>query len=177
MRARFVFRFLTGEYKTEAELKKAYRRLAKKMHPDNGGKLEDSQQLNAEYTRLMEKFDAERKAAAEKAAAEEAARKAAEEAEKRAAEEAARKAARKAAEKSAETEGDMPKRVADAIKALQGAGFDAGYHRRTYLWVNWPGAGKVRVNCLKNGEFKFSYHGRVFAGVKSIDDLVATLRQ
>lgn len=161
----FKFKFLTEKYATEAELKKAYRRLAKKFHPDNGGNLEDSKQLNAEYSRLMKGFEAARKAA-------EAARKAAEEAARK---EAARKAAEEAARKAAEEKAGMPQRVADAIKALQDAGYEAGYHRRTYLWVNWPGAGKVRVNCLKNGEFKFSYNGRVFAGVKDIDELLKTL--
>jgi len=82
-------RFLTGNYATEAALKKAYHQLAKKFHTDNGGNLEDIQQLNAEYDLLRQKFEAAKKAAAQQ----EAAKKRAEErAKKRAEQEAAKKA-------------------------------------------------------------------------------------
>lgn len=78
-------RFLTGNYATEQALKKAYHQLAKKFHTDNGGNLEDIQQLNAEYDLLRQKFASAKKAEEAKKAAEEAARKAAEEAAKKAA--------------------------------------------------------------------------------------------
>ncbi len=42
--------------KTLEELKKQYKTLAMKHHPDHGGTVEDMQQINAEYDRLFEKL-------------------------------------------------------------------------------------------------------------------------
>ena len=41
---------------TAEELKKAYRELAKKHHPDKGGSTEEMQKVNAEYDRLFAKL-------------------------------------------------------------------------------------------------------------------------
>lgn len=42
--------------KSLEELKKQYKTLAMKHHPDHGGTVEDMQQINAEYDRLFEKL-------------------------------------------------------------------------------------------------------------------------
>ncbi len=41
--------------KTLDELKKAYRKLAAKLHPDNGGSTEEMKKLNAEYDEMFKK--------------------------------------------------------------------------------------------------------------------------
>lgn len=150
-------KFLTGNYATEADLKRAFRKLSKKLHPDNGGKTEDFQQLSAEYDYLEQRFEADRKRKAEedarKAAAEEAARKAAaeERAKKRAAEEAARKAARKAAEEAKKKEkpaGDKFDRILASIPLLGDM-------------VCRPNSKRTAVHVLYKGKRVFGHSGPI----------------
>lgn len=50
--------FDTSKIKTMDDLKKAYRRLAMKHHPDVGGNTQDMQEINAEYDILFERLKA-----------------------------------------------------------------------------------------------------------------------
>ena len=51
---------MTGKFfndiKTLAELKRTYKELARKFHPDLGGDVEVMQQINAEYDKMIEYF-------------------------------------------------------------------------------------------------------------------------
>jgi len=141
-------KFLTENYATEADLKRAFRKLSKKLHPDNGGKTEDFQQLSAEYDYLEQRFEADRKRKAE-----EAARKAAaeERAKKRAAEEAARKAARKAAEEAKKKEkpaGDKFDRILASIPLLGDM-------------VCRPNSKRTAVHVLYKGKRVFGHSGPI----------------
>lgn len=49
-------KFLQGKYTSLTALKKAYRRLSKKLHPDTGGNDEDFRQLRDEYLKLKSQF-------------------------------------------------------------------------------------------------------------------------
>ena len=88
-------RFFADNLTTD-ELKKAYRKLCKELHPDNGGNEDEFKKMQAEYAERTKGGAREqaRKARARRNA-EEAARKAAEEAARKAAEEAAKKATKK----------------------------------------------------------------------------------
>lgn len=77
---------------TTDELKKAYRKLCKELHPDNGGDADAFKRMNAEYAERT-------KGSAREQARKSRARRDAEEAARKAAEEAARKAAEKATKK------------------------------------------------------------------------------
>lgn len=48
--------------KTVEELRKKYRELLRQHHPDNGGSVEDTQEINAEYDRLFALLSKESKA-------------------------------------------------------------------------------------------------------------------
>ena len=49
-------KFLQGKYQTIAELKTAYRKLSKKLHPDTGGNDQDFRELLDEYEKLKSQF-------------------------------------------------------------------------------------------------------------------------
>ena len=49
--------YLTGVYADLVELKKAYYKLCKKLHPDHGGDEEQMKVLNAEYDYLFNRFN------------------------------------------------------------------------------------------------------------------------
>lgn len=50
-------KYFTGQITTIEELKKEYKKLAMKNHPDRGGSTEAMQEINAEYEILSKKLD------------------------------------------------------------------------------------------------------------------------
>lgn len=159
---RFTFRFLTEQYATEADLKKAYRKLAKKVHTDNGGKLEDIQQLNAEYDRLMKRFEADRKRAAE----EEARKKAAEERAKKKAEQEARKKAAKEAVKNWLEE--MMAEIRKIAQKMEAEGYTVRYKQRDGVVFNFNGKRILEVYATKKGYdlYPMAGHAECFKSFK-----------
>lgn len=151
---RFTFRFLTEQYATEADLKKAYRKLAKKVHTDNGGKLEDIQQLNAEYDRLVKRFEADRKRAVE------------EEARKRAAEERAKKKAAKEAVKNWLEE--MMAEIRKIAQKMEAEGYTIRYKQRDGVVFNFNGKRILEVYATKKGYdlYPMAGHAELFKNFK-----------
>ena len=58
-----TFKFFTNTIETLEELRKEYKRLSLKHHPDRGGKTEDMQTINAEYEKLLSLVGNKRKSA------------------------------------------------------------------------------------------------------------------
>ena len=57
------FKFFTNPIETLEELRKEYKRLSLKHHPDRGGRTEDMQTINAEYEKLLSLVGNKRKSA------------------------------------------------------------------------------------------------------------------
>lgn len=119
-----------AENLTTDELKKAYRKLCKELHPDNGGDADEFKRMNAEYAERTKGSAREqaRKAKARRDA-EEAARKAAEE------------AARKAAEKKTERKPTKTQRVKeDLLNRLKGEKFEFYKGGHSHEAIRWRDA-------------------------------------
>lgn len=153
MTKKFEFRFLTEQYATEADLKKAYRKLSKKFHPDNGGNLEDSQQLNAEYTRLLKRFTDARKRAAE------------EEAKKMAEQEARKKAAKEAVKNWLE---EMMGEIRKIAQKMEAEGYTIRYKQRDGVVFNFNGKRILEVYATKKGYdlYPMAGHAELFKSFK-----------
>ena len=126
-------RFFADNLTTE-ELKKAYRKLCKELHPDNGGNEDEFKRMQAEYAERTQGSEAEqRRKARARRNAEEAARKKAEQ-------EAARKAAEEAAKKKAERKPTKTQRVKDdLLNRLKGEKFEfykGGHSHEAIRWNN-----------------------------------------
>ena len=58
-----MFKYFTTKIETLEELRKEYKRLSMKYHPDRGGTTEDMQGVNAEYEKLLQMVGAKRRTA------------------------------------------------------------------------------------------------------------------